>query len=144
MWFELVGCKWCWRSFTTVLQMFQLTFTSELWGLCLYVGRSGRRSWLLPGRSLCGWSAQNPHDRSCVWPKRKPSLKTTDGVYLPFPVNTSHMCLRTNLHCGWTTVDGLPLQSDLAAIRPEAGPIPEDSGMLKQQHKMSLNLPSLT
>lgn len=50
-----------------------------------------------------------------------------------FPVTTSHMYLWTHLNCGWTTVDGLPLQSDFAAIRPEAGPIPQDSGMLKQE-----------
>lgn len=57
-----------------------------------------------------------------------------------FPVNTSHMYLWTHLHCGWTTVDGLSLQSDFAAIRPEAGPVPDNSGMLKQQQKKSSSI----
>lgn len=43
------------------------------------------------------------------------------------------MRTQTHLHGGGPAADGLPLQPDLAAIGPEAGPVAEDLGVLKNR-----------
>lgn len=47
------------------------------------------------------------------------------------------MFLLTHLHGGCATLDGLPLQPDFTAVGSKAGPVPDDSGVLKTKQTAS-------